>query len=134
MTSRSGKRHRIGSLLSGKTKRLFQALFLLLILITTYSSLTPVNYKVFEVIWDKFAHAIGYFFLITTLDLGFRTFRYFPAKITSLFIYGLALEIIQYFIPSRTFSLLDMVANAVGLLAYPAIYLLVRRIRSRGES
>lgn len=134
MTKLKESRHRKGSQLSGGTKRLFQALFLLLVLITTYSSLTPVNHKIFEMFWDKFGHAIGYFFLIATLDLGFRTFHHFPAKFISLFTYGLALEIIQHFIPGRTFSLLDLVANAVGLLAYRMIILLVRRIQSRGDS
>jgi VanZ family protein len=32
--------------------------------------------------------------------------------------YGLAIEIIQYILPYRSFSLLDLAADAFGLLAY----------------
>jgi VanZ family protein len=66
---------------------------------------------------DKAAHAA------TFLLLAFLSHRAFPEtatlwKAAPLFTYGLLIECIQYYIPFREFSLLDQMANTVGILLF----------------
>jgi VanZ family protein len=66
---------------------------------------------------DKAAHAA------TFLLLAFFSHRTFPEitvpwKAAPLFLYGLLIECIQYFIPYRDFSLPDLTANTIGILLF----------------
>jgi VanZ family protein len=66
---------------------------------------------------DKAAHAA------TFLLLAFLSHRAFPEssvlwKAGPLFVYGLLIECVQYYIPFRDFSLLDQMANTFGILLF----------------
>ena len=39
-------------------------------------------------------------------------------------VYGAAMEVVQYFLPYRSFSLGDMAANTIGALAFCLIYII----------
>ena len=75
-------------------------------------------------IWDKAEHAGTFFVLMTLAVLGYYK-KHSPQRLALLLIaYGVAIECIQFFIPSRSFSVLDMVADASGVL--PAWWLAAR--------
>jgi VanZ family protein len=86
--------------------------------VITCKNLPQVN------IWDKAEHAGTFFALMTLAWLGYR--KNFAAwQLAALLIsYGMAIECIQFFIPSRSFSVLDMVADTTGVL--PAWWLASR--------
>lgn len=86
---------------------------------TTYFTTTDLTHTAAaEEINDKLAHVISFLVLAKLADLSFPQRRYDWAVWTPLLFYGLAIEIIQYHLPYRSFSLLDMVADAGGLLVY----------------
>lgn len=67
-------------------------------------------------IWDKAEHAGTFFMLMTLAVLGYFK-KYSLHRLALLLIaYGIAIECIQFFIPSRSFSVLDMVADSIGVL------------------
>ncbi len=78
--------------------------------------------------WDKLNHSFGYFLLVGSLDIGFRTGRRLPAKSALVLAYSFLIEIAQYFIPYRDFSLLDMAANAVGIACFLLLLPHLKRI------
>jgi VanZ family protein len=45
----------------------------------------------------------------------------------ALAVFGLLIEIIQYFLPWRSFSLLDWLADIIGILTYDVVHRLKRR-------
>ncbi len=91
---------------------------------TDHSSTTGIN--------DKVAH------ILTFLLLGLLAQQAFPRLKMSLQLYlwllgyGLAIEVIQYFIPNRSFSLLDLAADGAGLLiAFIFMLSLRQAVRAR---
>ena len=65
-------------------------------------------------IWDKAEHA-GTFFVL--MLLAWLAYRQPLQRLACLLIaYGIAIECIQFFIPSRSFSVLDIVADTTGVL------------------
>lgn len=67
---------------------------------------------------DKLNHFLAFFVLALLVDRSFPTPTFNYNKIFILVGYGLMIEIIQFFIPSRSFSLYDLLADTVGIFAY----------------
>lgn len=74
---------------------------------------------------DKFLH---FFIYAITAALFFNTFvgkmglwRALVISFLLSFAYGLFAEIVQIFVPSRSFSVMDLVANGLGVFAYSMI-------------
>ncbi len=66
-------------------------------------------------IWDKAKHSFAFKDLTT------------KEKTFLLLLYGIQIEIVQYFIPTRDFSLLDIVADLVGIAIGVVVYKLIKR-------
>jgi VanZ family protein len=78
---------------------------------------------------DKVAHAIAYSTLCVICCWSFRQVfekKLQPVQIWSIagfsFMYGLSIEIVQHFLPHRSFDPFDMLANAVGVLIGAVIF------------
>lgn len=67
-------------------------------------------------IWDKAEHAGTFFALMMLAWLGYRHGVAPTTLALWLTGYGIAMECFQFFIPSRSFSVLDMVADTTGIL------------------
>ena len=65
---------------------------------------------------DKFVHMIMYFFVAWI----FHYLKYKHYIMLSI-CYGILMEIIQYFLPWRSFSFLDIIANVSGTLLFGSI-------------
>ena len=81
---------------------------------------------------DKLGHALAFFCLYGLLDFAWQKKAILAwQKYLSLFAYGILIECIQYFLPWRDFSLADMLANGLGLLAYlaaaPVLFMITDR-------
>jgi VanZ family protein len=65
--------------------------------------------------WDKANHFIAFLSLYITFSLVYLKL---PAskKAIILLIFGIQIELVQYFLPYREFSILDMVADAIGIV------------------
>ena len=66
-------------------------------------------------IWDKAAHAGAFAMLML---LAWQAWQRQPVLLlgVALALYGFTIECLQHFIPGRSFSLLDAVADTVGLI------------------
>lgn len=82
----------------------------------TVLMLLPANDLPQVNIWDKAEHSGTFFILMVLAWLGYRRQCALLTLALSLIAYGIAIECLQYLIPSRSFSLLDMVANTTGVL------------------
>ena len=81
---------------------------------------------------DKLIHAASFLVLAFFADAGWPQVGFVRGKYLSLFLYGIAIECLQHYIPQRGFELLDILANGSGLLLYGLLVLpLLRRLQIR---
>lgn len=88
------------------------------LVVITYLATTQLDYPAIGNINDKVSHILAFYVLALLGDFSFPEHKFDPEKIFLLLAYGLLIEIIQYFLPYRTFSLLDLLADAIGLVLY----------------
>lgn len=107
---------------------IFRSLFFITLIIISYLTTASLSGTIVGDINDKFSHFLAFFTLAFLIDFSFpkRDFGYL--KFFELFSYGLLIEIIQYTIPYRSFSLYDLLANGTGLLAYKFAIPLIRQL------
>ena len=71
---------------------------------------------------DKVMHCAAFFVLTASLGLGYKPQKPYISMVLMLIIFGVAIELIQQFIPNRIFSLYDFAADiagvALGMLFY----------------
>jgi VanZ family protein len=107
-------------------RRLIISFYILYVLIITYLSLTPIEHKIPENIWDwdKASHFTAYLLLAIFVKKVHIRFGYLTCVITC-FSYSFVIECIQYFIPNRQFDVLDMLANLLGAVLGVILYYLI---------
>jgi VanZ family protein len=79
-----------------------------------YLATTSVVIKPVTDNWDKANHFTAFFVLYLALSFGYRDLKE-SFKICVLLFFGIQIEIVQYFLPSREFSLLDVFADSIGI-------------------
>jgi VanZ family protein len=84
----------------------------------TILATTPLEYPVVSGVNDKLNHIFAFFVLVLLADVSFFKNKLMVRIILPLFGYGIAIEVIQHFLPYRMFSLFDVTANMIGLLLY----------------
>lgn len=96
------------------------------ICIVTYLSLIPhVEFPVDFWNADKAYHCAAYAWLAALSMMSFTNRRFAVSVALSMILLGMILEIAQYYIPGRSFSLLDITANILGVILgiFPGYYL-----------
>ncbi|MGO0309304.1 VanZ family protein [Endozoicomonas acroporae] len=76
---------------------------------------------------DKVKHAIAFMVLFAMLDLAWPTVGMPWWKPLGLMAFGVLIEVCQKMTGYRSFSVGDIVANGVGVLAYLGVYLVISR-------
>lgn len=90
--------------------------FYVMLVIYTYLGLTPHPENSVPVFNDLLMHFFGY--LAAGISISFARPRWpYWQRAVFLIAYSFAIEVGQHFNPPRTFSLADLVANTVGVLA-----------------
>jgi VanZ family protein len=77
-----------------------------------------VEYAELEDINDKVSHLLAFYVLSLLADFSFPRHGSVLSKALALLGYGLLIEVVQYFIPYRTCSLLDLSADGAGIALY----------------
>lgn len=77
---------------------------------------------------DKAAHLAAFSVLSLLTDFSYPRSRFTLWKIAGLLLYGGLIEAIQYHLPHRTFSLVDLSADGLGIAAYGMSVPLLRRL------
>lgn len=107
---------------------IFRTILTVTLVAVTWLATTPVDVPVVPGISDKINHLAAFAVLAFLADFSFPGSGFNLKKLLSLITYGILIEVIQYFLPSRCFSLLDIVADVLGLLLYITIYPLFSRV------
>jgi VanZ family protein len=97
---------------------IYRLLLTAALVVTTYLSTTSRHIPGVEDLNDKLNHVLAFYALGLFADFSWPESAFRARKVFSLLGYGLAIEIVQYFIPERSCSLFDLGADAVGLLLY----------------
>ncbi len=97
----------------------FRLLLGLALLVTTVLLVIPVPAVVPDVIGlDKLEHMLVFTVLAGLADYAFPARRYNFSKALPLLAYGIGMEFVQWALPYRSFSIMDMIADGSGLLFY----------------
>ena len=91
-----------------------QILFLICVVAIEYLATTTLEIKPIQNSWDKANHFIAFLTLYVTLSLGYPKLA-IVTKALILLAFGIQIEVVQYFLPNREFSLLDVLADGVGI-------------------
>ncbi len=106
----------------------YRVLLCVSLVFITYLATTALEITIVSSIYDKIWHFSAFFVLSLLLDFSFPYSRFNTAKIYSLLVYGCLIEIIQHFLPHRMFSLLDIAADSLGLVAYGLLIPFIKRL------
>ena len=106
------------------------AFFFVFLIAIEYLALTPAQIKLIENSWDKANHFIAFAALYVTLHFGFCRLN-LSTKAAILLAYGIQIEIAQSFVPNRYFSLLDIVADGIGIVFGILLVRILDRFGSR---
>ena len=111
-------------------KILFQLLFVAILFLSLYLSLTPVVKTVPLLFNDKLVHMVSYFVLMLTFDFSVKSGESIIAKAIFVFLYSCAIEYAQGFVPGRDVSPWDIAANAAGIIAFVLCVPLLKRFNT----
>ena len=81
-------------------------------------SLPPVQ------LWDKLQHAVAFFVLALLMGLAWPGTSLWRFQLPVLFGFGVLIELSQALVPYREASVMDLLANASGLMLYLGAVLL----------
>jgi len=108
--------------------QLFRFTLAVTLVIITHLATTTLDYPVVSDLNDKWEHFTAFLVLAFLTDFAFPNTTWNWKKFLPLLSYGLAIEIIQYFLPHRLFSLWDLGADALGLVCYPLLLPILKQI------
>lgn len=77
---------------------------------------------------DKLGHLLAFLVLAWLADFAFPRRSFGSEKIVPLLGFGLLIELVQQQLPYRQFSLLDWLADGLGVALYPLWVPLLRRL------
>ena len=95
-------------------KPLYQITFFTTLLVIEYLATTTREIEAVAHSWDKLNHLAAFAVLYLLLTLAFRGLKVWT-RVLLLMAFAMQIEIVQHFIPGRDFSLLDIVADGVGI-------------------
>jgi VanZ family protein len=78
---------------------------------------------------DKILHFLAFAVLAFLVDFAFPLSRFGAAKIILLITYGLAIEVIQSFLPYRFASAADLLTDIFGICTYALFIPLLKRLQ-----
>lgn len=97
---------------------ILRTLLVLALVSTSYLAFTSTDIPVISKFNDKIEHIAAFLVLSLLVDLSWPAIAFVPIKLPGLLAYGALIEVVQYFLPRRSASLLDLTADAVGILLY----------------
>jgi len=109
------------ALFNTKWSKLHQTALWCAVIAISYLATTSVDHTVQSTFNDKFNHLIAFIVLSFLAHIAYPKVKKLKWA-TALFFYGLLIEAVQYFLPYREFSLLDLATDSVGIIAYLIIF------------
>ncbi|MCP5449202.1 MAG: VanZ family protein [Gammaproteobacteria bacterium] len=84
-------------------------------------ALMPMTTVPVTTTWDKLDHALAFFTLALLAEQAFPGWSFWRGLALGLVVYGVGIEIAQWFTPDREVSLLDVAADGIGIAIYGAV-------------
>ncbi|MEA3371614.1 MAG: VanZ family protein [Campylobacterota bacterium] len=112
-----------------ENEKLFQILFFICLVSIEFLATTTMQIKVVESMWDKSNHFIAFLTLYLLISLGFRKLS-LVKKVLWLLLFAVQIEVVQHFIEGRFFSLLDVVADLIGVVIGIVTFKILRAVSS----
>ncbi len=109
------------ALFSPRLSKLHQTALWCAVIAILYLATTSVDHKVQSTFNDKFNHLFAFIVLSFLAHIAYSKMQKIKWA-AALFFYGLLIECIQYFLPHREFSLLDLATDALGIIVYLIIF------------
>lgn len=104
----------------------FFGLLLVLMIVGVKVATMPLTLPESLQLNDKVIHFVVFFCFAMLIDLVSSREPFWLWKAAPLIVYGVGIEVLQYFSPDRSFSLLDALADVSGVLVYWLIKLVLR--------
>ncbi|MBD3823204.1 MAG: VanZ family protein [Epsilonproteobacteria bacterium] len=105
---------------------IYKAAFFLCLIAIEYLATTSLHIEIVETLWDKFNHFFAFATLMVLLTLAYGHLTQLQ-RVALLLAFGIQIELVQAFLPSRYFSLLDVVADTIGIAVGIVIIWLFKR-------
>ena len=102
-------------------EKLFKLLLLICVIAIEFLATTTIKIEIVESFWDKSNHFIAFFVLNILLSLAFKKYSIIK-KTLWLLAFAVQIEVVQYFIEGRYFSLMDIVADSIGIVIGIVLY------------
>lgn len=109
----------------------FRLLLALSIIIITWMAITPIPEGLQSSVNDKVGHLLAFLYLSFMTHASWSKDTFSWRLRLPLIGYGIFLEVAQYFVPERQFSVADIVADAAGVYLYLLLLPLVVRITAK---
>jgi len=120
--------------LSKRSVIVFRVTFTASVVAIVWLATTKPEYELVEQINDKVSHILAFIALSFLLDFSFPDRRFNLREVMVLLGFGLLIECVQYFIPYRSCSLLDLGADGIGIALYGVPTRLLRNSTFFGRS
>ena len=95
-----------------------RAVVITLMVLGLWVATTKLDFETSFTISDKIIHVVVFFGFAMLLDLASSRHPFWLWKGLPLLGYGIFVEVLQYFTPFRSFSVLDMLADFAGIMLY----------------
>jgi VanZ family protein len=96
----------------------FRATLVVTLIVIMYLATTQQDFAIIDDTNDKAKHILSFYALSFLADYSIPGARFNLGKGLAVLGYGLLIEVIQYFLPYREFSLFDLAADGIGIAAY----------------
>ena len=93
----------------------FKIAFFFALVAIEYLATTTREIEIVSNMWDKSNHFIAFFTLYILLSLSYKNMK-LTIKVFYLMLFAIQIELVQHFIEGRFFSLMDVVADAIGIV------------------
>ncbi len=104
---------------NSRFQRLFFRIILIsLLIIISYLAFTPLSHPTLTTGLDKINHFLAFLVLALFCDISFPDKTFLYSTFLPLLVYAVLIECVQYFLPFRSFSLLDIAADLSAVLFY----------------
>lgn len=114
-------------------KTVYKVAFFIVVLLLMLTPVLPEKLKAlftFLELTDKMEHFIAFFLLSFLLNRASSTITHRLRNVVALSTFGLFIEVMQYFIPNRSTSLYDLLADMAGIFTFQvlfSIYLIIMK-------
>lgn len=96
----------------------FRVTLVAILIVIMYLATSQQEFSIIDDTNDKVKHILAFYVLSFLADYSVPGVKFKLGKGLAILGYGLLIEVIQYFLPYREFSLFDLAADAIGITAY----------------